>query len=143
MCIRTGATGDESGSTLPETSPLYPLTGGENEYIGGNVSGAIGRGMMERLDPLQMAFSTPMAASVAGSLANPLLCLPDRGGPRADFLVGLPPGIRKDANESKSSSTLAAGAQTLVDFVAELKSLVQSEVDMLDETMTAGMRSKD
>jgi hypothetical protein len=93
--------------TLPETSPLYPLTGGENDYIGGNVLGAIGSGMMEeRLDPLQMAFSTPMAASVAGSL--PLLCLPDRGGLRADFHVGLPPsgkkrGKRNDANESKSS----------------------------------------
>jgi hypothetical protein len=128
--------------TLPETSPLYPLTGGENDYIGGNVLGAIGSGMMEeRLDPLQMAFSTPMAASVAGSL--PLLCLPDRGGLRADFHVGLPPsgkkrGIRKDAK----SGTLAAGAQTLVDFVAELKSLVQSEVDTLEETMTE-MRSKD
>lgn len=116
----------------------------KSEYIGGNVLGAIGSGMMEeRLDPLQMAFSTPMAASVAGSLVIPLLCLPDRGGLRADFLVGLPPsgkkrGIRKDANERK----LAAGAQTLVDFVAELKSLVQSEVDTLEQTMTC-MHSKD
>ncbi len=147
MCIRTDATGDESGWPLLETSPLYPLIGGENEYIGGNVLEAIGSGMMEeRFDPLQMAFSTPMAASVAGSLAIPLLCLPDRGGRRADFFVGLPPsgkkmGIRNDANERKSGS-LAAGAQTLVDFVAELKSLVQSEVDTLEETMT-GMRSKD
>ncbi len=104
ICIRTGPTGDESGWTLPETSPL---TGGENKYVGGDMAGATGT-MEERLDPLHMAFSTPIAASVAGSVAVPLLCLPDSGGPRADFFVGLPPsgkkrGKRNDANESKSS----------------------------------------
>jgi hypothetical protein len=104
ICIRAGPTGDESGWTLPETSPLK---GGENKYIGGDTAGATGT-MEERLDPLHMAFSTPIAASVAGSVAIPLLCLPDSGGPRADFFVGLPPsgkkrGKRNDANESKSS----------------------------------------
>jgi len=51
--------------------------------------------MEERLDPLQIAFSTPIAASHVASVIPPLPLPNSGGGPRADLFIGLPPSGKK------------------------------------------------
>lgn len=95
--MRAGAT-DESGWTLADQE------GKEDDKLC-----AEKHTMEERLDPLQLAFSTPIAAFQAGSVAVQASA-PHNGGvaARADLFVGLPPTgqkreKRRGADKSGSS----------------------------------------
>ena len=65
--------------------------------------------MEERLDPLQLAFSTPIAASQAGSMALQASASHNGVAARADFLVGLPPTGKKRGHRGGEDENGSSG----------------------------------
>ena len=97
----TAGGSDDSGWTLPDTSFGQKQSAAERVDRGTET-------MEERLDPLQLAFSTPIAASQAGSVAIPSFPPHEMEAPRQNLFLGLPPSGKtlkrvQGVDESRSS----------------------------------------